>query len=139
MSLRVVLDTNVVLSALIFEGGRLAWLRRAWMTGDVIPLVSRATVEELLRALAYSKFKLTREDRDELLAEYLPFVESLTDPGTVEALPQCPDRDDQKFLELAAAAGASHLVTGDGALLDVAGQCHFEIVTPAQFQALFRK
>jgi predicted nucleic acid-binding protein len=56
--LRVVLDTDTVLSALLFPEGRLAWLRDAWTCGSVLPVVCIATVRELIRALAYPKFEL---------------------------------------------------------------------------------
>ena len=72
---RVVVDTNVVVSALVFRAGRVSWLRSAWSSGAVIPVVSESTVTELLRVLAYPKFVLTEADIDELLAEYLPYAE----------------------------------------------------------------
>jgi len=53
MAHRVVLDTNIVLSALLFNAGRLAWVRHAWQRQRVQPLVCRATVNELMRVLAY--------------------------------------------------------------------------------------
>ena len=58
---RVVFDTAVVVSALLFPRGRLAWMRNSWRSGDVVPLVSRPTVEELIRVLAYPKFKLASD------------------------------------------------------------------------------
>jgi predicted nucleic acid-binding protein len=67
-----VLDTNVVLSALILAQGRRAPLRRAWQAGQCVPLVLRATTEELLRALSYPKFKLSAADQREWVADYLP-------------------------------------------------------------------
>jgi hypothetical protein len=89
---RVVFDTNVVVSALLFASGRLAWLRTAWSKGLVIPLVNRSTVDELLRVLAYPKFKLSSADREELLGDYLPFAE-LVPPGPRRAETQtCRDR-----------------------------------------------
>jgi hypothetical protein len=75
MTVRVVLDTNVVLSALLFPSGRLAWLREAWQVGRVVPVVCRETTAELLSALAYPKFRLSVEEREELLADFLPYVE----------------------------------------------------------------
>ena len=50
---RVVFDTNVVLSALVFSKGRLAPLRDAWQGARCRPLVSRVAAAELSRALAY--------------------------------------------------------------------------------------
>ena len=62
---RVVIDTNLVLSALVFAGDRLTSLRLAWQDQRVLPLVSRATAAELIRALAYPKFKLAELDLQE--------------------------------------------------------------------------
>ncbi|MHB1841390.1 MAG: PIN domain-containing protein, partial [Acidobacteriaceae bacterium] len=53
----MVFDTTAAVSALLFAHGRLAWLRRHWREGGCAPLVSRATVEELTRVLAYPKFR----------------------------------------------------------------------------------
>ncbi len=49
---RVVLDTNTVLSALLFVNGSLVPLRTAWQSGEVTPLLCAQTVVELLRVLA---------------------------------------------------------------------------------------
>ena len=43
---RVVIDTNLVLSALVFANGRLTPLRQAWQARRVQPLVSRVTADE---------------------------------------------------------------------------------------------
>lgn len=63
-------DTNVVISALVF-GGRLAWLRAAWADGALTPAVCRETVTELIRVLAYPKFRLQPDDREVLLGGLL--------------------------------------------------------------------
>ena len=131
MTVRIVLDTNVVLSALLFEHGHVSWLRGAWVRHRCRPLVSTATVEELLRALAYPKFKLSPEEREELLGDYLPFTERV-EVGEGIDQPKCKDPDDQKFLELAHAGKAAILITGDKALLALAGTCPFDILSPAQ-------
>ena len=49
----------------------------------------------------------------------------------VRGLPRCRDRDDRKFLELASRGNAEVLVTGDAALLDLAGRVAFAIERPA--------
>ena len=66
---RVVLDTDVLLSALLCHAKPLAWLRRAWQSDTVRPLASRDTTAELNRVLHYPKFRLTRDEREDLLAE----------------------------------------------------------------------
>ncbi|MBI3140546.1 MAG: putative toxin-antitoxin system toxin component, PIN family [Rhodocyclales bacterium] len=128
--MRVVLDTNVVVSALLFQAGRLAWLREAWQRGRIVPVVTRATVEELLRVLEYPKFRLTAAEREELLADYLPFAEVAASPEDPARLPACRDPDDEMFLQAAAAGGAEALATGDADLLALAGQTGFVILTP---------
>jgi putative PIN family toxin of toxin-antitoxin system len=128
---RVVLDTNVVVSAILFERGRLAWIREAWMIGRLRPLVDRPCLEELLRVLAYPKFELDEDEVRSLLGSYLPHVETVEHTGRVRGLPRCRDRDDQKFLGLAARGRAEVLVSGDAALLDLAGRVAFAVERPA--------
>ena len=50
---RVVFDTNVLVSALLFRRGLLGWLVDVWQTERVRPLGSKATIAELLRVLGY--------------------------------------------------------------------------------------
>jgi putative PIN family toxin of toxin-antitoxin system len=135
MTVRVVLDSNVVVSALLFEEGSLSWLRAAWTVERCRPLVSADTVKELLRVLSYPKFRLTQEDREELFGDYLPFAETVVVPKPVD-VPRCSDPDDQKFLELAFAGKAELLVTGDRALLELDKRCPFEIIPPARAHAM---
>ncbi len=125
----VVLDTNLVLSALVFASGRLAPLRSAWQTGRCIPLVSQATASELMRVLGYPKFKLSPVDREELLADYLPYCRSVRIPARLRKLPVCRDANDQMFIELAAVGKADWLMTGDKDLLVMAPELERPIVT----------
>ena len=82
------------------------------------PLVSAATARELIRVLAYPKFRLVREEIDALLAEYLPFAE-VVDVAVMTDSPRCRDVDDQMFVDLALQSRADVLVTGDAALLEM--------------------
>src|SRR4030066_46441 len=71
---RVVLDANVLVSALLF-GGRLEPIRRGWRTGRIRPVLSKEIADEPVRGLAYPKFRLTREEISALLkTELLPYV-----------------------------------------------------------------
>ena len=134
--LRVVIDTNVVLSALLFKSGAMAPIRDALQRGACVPLVSRDTAEELIRVLAYPKFELDTAQQQTILAEYLPHCETLPQPKTRTKLPKCRDEDDQPFLLLAAASGADVLVTGDKDLLALQGQVKFRILSPGEFLTL---
>lgn len=130
---RVVLDTNLVLSALVFAQGRLAPLRQAWQGTRLIPLVSRSTTAEMIRVLAYPKFRLTPEEQQDLLADYLPWCETVLIPNPAPAIPPCRDIHDQPFLELAVSGQADFLVTGDQDLLCMAGEIACPIVNADTF------
>ena len=134
-SARVVFDTNVVLSALVFTTSTSVALRRTWQTGAYTPLASAATVAELVRAIAYPKFELSAAERDELLADYLPWcnIVGLLAQAPRKKVPRCRDPHDEPFLELAIAGEAELLVTGDADLLALAGEVSFSIVSPAAF------
>jgi putative PIN family toxin of toxin-antitoxin system len=129
---QVVIDTNLVLSALVFSGGRLTPLRLAWQTHRVQPLVSPATAAELIRALSYPKFKLTSAAQEELLADYLPYCKTVRIPTPPPPIPTCRDVFDVPFLELAIAGKADALVTGDKDLLCLDGSLACPILTADQ-------
>lgn len=118
---RVVLDTNVVLSALLFGGGSTARVRTGWQSGRFVPLASTATAEELMWVLGYPKFRLSAGERDDLLADFLPWVEVVRVADPPPATPACRDPFDLPFLQLAVAGRARALVTGDRDLLALAG------------------
>ncbi len=130
---RVVLDTNAVLSALVFGTGLTAQLRGAWQRGDVVPLVSTATVQELVRVLAYPKFRLEAAAQQEFLADYLPHTLVVRIPEPPPAVPACRDVFDLPFLRLAAAGRADVLVSGDVDLLALAPQVRLAILAPGPF------
>jgi len=129
-----VLDTNVLLSALPFRSAAMTWLRIAWQSENILPLASRDTVSELHRVLGYPKFGLTAPDRDDLLADYLPWCETVTASVPPPAVPQCRDPFDQPFLVLALAGHAEALVTGDRDLLALADVFPVSILNPADMK-----
>lgn len=118
---RVVLDTNVVLSALVFGGGTAGRTRLGWQQGVFVPLASTATVTELVRVLAYPKFRLSKLEQDELLADYLPYTQAVRIPQPPPTVPECRDPLDVPFMQLAVAGKAKVLVSGDRDLLALAG------------------
>ena len=120
--MRVVLDTNAVLSALVFAGGQAGRLRFGWQQGDFVPLASADSVQELVRVLAYPKFRLSKSDQDELLADYLPYAQTVRIPHPPPPVPECRDTLDMPFLHLAVAGKARVLVSGDKDLLVLAAE-----------------
>ena len=129
---RVVVDTNILISALVF-GGRISKLRLAWQSGSFVPLVSKVTTTELIRVLAYPKFKLMRIEQEDLLSDYLLFCESVVIPNILPVIPACRDLFDVPFLLLALVGKADFLVTGDRDLLSLKDDFSCPIVTVEDF------
>ncbi|MEK7439104.1 MAG: putative toxin-antitoxin system toxin component, PIN family [Pseudomonadota bacterium] len=130
------IDTNVVVSAFVFRAGRLVWLREAIVNGALIPLVSDETLAEMVRVLAYPRFGLTAEDRENIIVYYMEHAEAIKQPRTRARLPQCRDPHDEMFIRLAYAAKADAIVTGDNDLLALAPESRIPILTPVAFRAL---
>jgi hypothetical protein len=132
---RVVLDTNVVLSIVVFHDARFDPLVRAWRSREVVPLVDRHCVEELARVLDYPQFAHRYGGREAALAEYLPYTETVDTEGRGAGLARCRDPDDQKFIVLADVGRAAALVTSDAMLLGVRRRVRFAVETPKAFLA----
>lgn len=127
--IRVVLDTNVLISAILFRGevGRIADL---WKGGRIVPFVSRETFEEFRRVLHYAKFRLTQgEIRSIIEDETLPFFEIAEKVGPLSGV--CPDPDDDKFIACAVAAGVDFVVSGDQHLCNQGKFRRIRIIRPA--------
>lgn len=134
--MRVVLDTNTLVSALLFSGTapRLVPL---WQSGQITPLVSRTIVEEYLRVLAYPKFRLSaHEIRGLLDEELLPFVETVRESRRLSVA--CRDPDAKKFVECAVAGHARYLITGDKDLRDLHVYRGVTILSVGEFVAVLR-
>ena len=130
---KVVLDTNTVLSAMLFSNTSLSQLRLCWQNQQLIPFTSKATVSDLILVLAYPKFKLFSIVQRSFLDEYLPYIQSIT---KLKALPKaiaCRDNVDIKFLKLAITANIDYLITGDKDVLGLPPMFQFNIITPAEF------
>lgn len=118
----VVLDTNCLVSALLFSRANLRWLREGWQSGRFIPLVSPETADELIRVLAYPKFRLDAGEQETLLADFLPYAQAVRAVHPPEGLPDIPDPDDLKFLALAMRGKAAAVVSGDRDILGAKGK-----------------
>lgn len=130
---RVVIDTNQVLSALIFAKGRVTPLRLAWQNQQIQPLVSKTTAAELIRVLQYPKFKLSPADQQELLADFLPYCQTMNPPSPPFFKGGNALDHPQAFAALANAGDAQSLITGDQDLLCLASCFTCPILTAEQF------
>ncbi len=135
--LRLVLDTNVVLDLFHWGNVDAVPIMDALEGGRIECLADQLTLDELQRVLTYPQLKLTPEMAVDRYQHYSRLVQ-LVGEGEAPPLPRCQDRDDQKFLELAARCGADLLVSKDKALLKLRGRTKlaFQILKPAQASAL---
>ena len=135
--LRLVLDTNVVLDLYHWANTDAVPIMAALEGGRIECFADERTLDELQRVLTYPQLKMTPAMMVERYQRYSSLVQ-LVPAGEAPHLPRCKDRDDQKFLELAARCGANILVSKDKALLKLRGRTTlgFQIMKPAAASTL---
>jgi uncharacterized protein len=131
---KVVLDTNVLLSALLFRGS-LARIAALWKERLIVPVFSRETFQEFDSALKYPKFSLTKDEIKAIVEEeILPYCDVTEVTEKVEGV--CSDPDDDKFISCAVSASADFIVSGDKALTALKEYKAVKIMKPSDFLAL---
>jgi len=119
---RIVLDTNVCLDLFVFGDSLSSHVLAALRSGAVQAVTRDDCREEWHRVLHYPQLPIDDRQRPgfrdafDALIQRLPFEASTVGDDEVR-LPRCADPDDQKFLELALASGASWLLSKDKELL----------------------
>lgn len=136
--MRVVLDTNVIVSGMAYPGGVPGRIVAAWHSGGLQVVLSAWILTECQRVLPrlqpYSQYS-PAQIRE--LVERMAFEAEVVHPD-LAALSQASrahvrDLTDEPILATLLASGADTLITGDKDLLALAGQ--FPILTPAEFCA----
>jgi putative PIN family toxin of toxin-antitoxin system len=130
--LRVVLDTNVLVSGLAYPGSIPGHIVSTWRQGGLDVVLSRYILDEIANVLPrLSRIKLgSKEIRD--LVDSLMFLADVIEPDAEED-PTLRDPADQQVLGTLRASRADYLITGDRDLLVLAEK--YPIVTPAIFWA----
>lgn len=120
---RVVIDTNILISAIIVAGNVPDKIIKAWKDGLIILLLSGEILEEIKEVAGRDKFKKKYQNfgvRAEELIEVLELATETVDPKI--SLPiHCRDAKDDKLLTAALGGEADYLVTFDEDLLDLNG------------------
>lgn len=128
----VVVDTNVVISALLSPTGEPRRFFETVLARDLELLMSEAVYEELMTRLMRPKFDRYRdEDAWRLFLGELIELATWCPDASIE--PICRDPDDDKFLALAVTGGADVIISGDDDLLDLGDYDGVPIMTPAAF------
>jgi putative PIN family toxin of toxin-antitoxin system len=138
--MRVVLDTNVVVSATLIRGGNEDRILRAWQRGAFDLVLSPPILEEIGRALLYEKLQRFQWMSEEEIVSFLEALsqESILVPGDT-ALKVSRDPADDKFLAAAIEGRAQYVVSGDRDLLTVKAYRGIGIVRPAAFLEILRR
>lgn len=130
---RAVVDTNVLVSGLLWRGTPHALLEHL-RGGALVLLSSPALLAELVDVIGRAKFDAvlarTSTSRERTLAEVRQLAEVIEPPPLPR--PVCRDPDDDTLLALALAAHADFIVTGDDDLLALKSFEGIPIVTVAQ-------
>ncbi len=143
--MRLVIDTNTLLSIYLYRDARHTPLRDGYLSGADTLLMDAVCYEELAHVLRHRQFEKVREkngiDIEPLLiaiADECEWIASAVPQG-MPALPVCRDADDQKFLLLAARGKADALVSFDKAVLKCRGRVPFTIARPEELARLRKK
>jgi putative PIN family toxin of toxin-antitoxin system len=111
--MRVVFDTNIFVSALVFPGGRAESAIHRIMDGQDVLLLSPAILDEVLRVLA-EKFARDREELSRVAVLLGDIAEVVRPKRSIHVL---ADEPDNRILECAVAGRADRVVTGDKEML----------------------
>ena len=135
--MRVVADTNVVVSRYIAPGGSPVRILDRWQQGGFELLVSEPILEEYRRVLRYDRLRarhgLSDDEIEEVIDDLREFAIMTTPGERIEAVKDDPD--DDKFLECGAAGGAEIVVSGDQHLLALGSFRGIQILPPTAFLA----
>ncbi len=129
--IRVVIDTNVFISAILF-GGIPGELIPLWKSGRIRPLASKEIIDEYIKVLAYPKFELSEADINYILYNeiltYFDIIQIKDSPVIIKV-----DPSDDKFFHCAKAGKAGLIISGDQHLLSLKSYGKIKILTPAKF------
>jgi putative PIN family toxin of toxin-antitoxin system len=128
--LRVVLDTNVLVSGLAYPASIPGRILAAWNAGALEVVLSRYILDEMVRVLPrLPRIALSPAELRDLADSFLLLAEIVEPLPTND--PELRDAADQPILATLQAAAADTLITGDKDLLALAGR--YPILTPAAF------
>jgi len=135
--MRIVVDTNVLISALLSANKSPGKIVALWRAGELELVVSPEMIAEVRRVLGYEKIrKRVPSEQAQRFLKLLETGATLVTPCEEVSVVQ-NDPDDDKFLALAIASGAEHIVSGDKHLLSIGAYQGVKILNPANFLNIF--
>lgn len=133
--MRVVLDTNVVVSHFMVPEGKSAEIIKHWEERRFTLLVSQALLEEYSKVMAYKRIRARHNLTDQQIEEALsPFSEyGLFVKPKVPVKAVIDDPDDDKFIKCALAGGADYIISGDAHLQRLKEYQGIKVLSPSEF------
>lgn len=130
MQIPVVLDTNVILSAILF-GGKPRQIFEMALRGKIQIYLSEPLIEEISAVLHRPKFHCAPEAIQIILSELISIAKRVEPKRRISIIDDDPE--DNRVLECASEANVRFLVTGDSHLLNIKKYGRVRVVTPDQF------
>jgi putative PIN family toxin of toxin-antitoxin system len=133
--IRIVLDTNQFVSALLKPGSTPDKIIQMVREEKVLLLMSDTICDEMFRVLTYPKIRKRLAVSDADLQNFVQLLRTVAiiTPGIINLPPLASDPDDTKFLVCAVEGRADYIISGDHHLTDLLIFRGIRIVTPADF------
>ncbi len=134
--IRVVMDTNVIVSAALSQEGNPALIMRMILLDEIKNSTTQEIIAEVKEVLERPKItkKTSLIEREFILKVIEEFSEKINPGLTFDEVKEDPD--DNKILECAVAAAADFIISGDGHLLNLKEFRGIKIISPAEFTKL---
>lgn len=139
--MRIVIDTNVVVSAFLSARGAPAQLFAAFQNEAFDLVVSAPILAEYQRALSYPRVQSRHQMSDIEIAEVIEAIQRsaiVVEPADIQSI-VVKDPDDHKFFECARAGEVEYIVSGDIAVQAVGEYHGIQVVSPAVFLQLLEQ
>ena len=130
--IRIVIDTNVVASA-IFFGGRPAELLRMLIRHELSAVATEEIIDEYQATIHYL---LNKYEGHPLQLSIVPIFSTMEIIPATTKIEVCRDPDDNKFVSCAIDGHCCYVVSGDKDLLSVGQYDNIKIITAAEFLKL---
>ncbi len=139
--MRVVLDANVLVSAVLSPRGAPAQILNAWRSEQFDLVISHAVLAELDRVFRYPKIAQRHRWSEEQLQTFLENLShiAILTPGILTLAVITQDPPDNRYLECAVEGEASYIVSGDQLLLRLGVYQRIPILTPRAFLAVLQR
>jgi putative PIN family toxin of toxin-antitoxin system len=139
--MRVVLDANVLVSAILSPRGTPAQILNAWRAEQFDLVISHAIVAELDRVFRYPKIAKRHRWSEEQLQTFLDTLShiAILTPGILTLAVITEDPPDDRYLECAVEGEAAYIVSGDRLLLRLGVYQGIPILTPRAFLEVLQR